>query len=177
MSTLSGVETAERQLVDLDTARGIARTTVLGGMRALIKNLEGKLAGNDPRSLNFGLSMPASRVTPAKPTGLALSLSGDDAIQALCDAMPLATRYRWRMRTVGPGNTFQLVASTTEPLALITPAPIGTMVRSSCSGERRLANVANVAVTITIPPRKRPLPSRARTRKPSSVPPGDQSQN
>jgi hypothetical protein len=162
MISQSGVETAEQRLVDLDTARGTARTTVVGGMRSLIKNLEGELKGNDPRWLNFGLSMPASRVTPAKPTGLALSLSGADAIQALCDAMPLATRYRWRMRTVGPGNTFQLVASTTEPLALITPVPVGTMVEIIVQAVNDgLQSVASDPVAITIPAGESAAPNAA----------------
>ncbi len=162
MASQNGVETAEQELLDLDTARGTARTTVVGGMSALVKNLEGKLAGNDPRWLNFGLSMPASRVTPAKPTGLALSLSGDDTIQALCDAMPLATRYRWRMRTVGPGNTFKLVASTTEPLALITPVPMGTKVEIIVQAVNDgLQSVACDPVTITIPSAETAAPTAA----------------
>jgi hypothetical protein len=162
MTGQNGVETAEHALVDLDTARGTARTTVVGGMRALIKNLEGTLAGNDPRWLNFGLSMPATRVTPAKPTGLALSLSDADSIQATCDAMPLATRYRWRMRTVGPGYTFQLVASTTEPLALISPVPMGTMVEIIVQAVNEgLQSVASDAVAITIPAAEADAPKAA----------------
>lgn len=41
-------------------------------MRTLIKNLQGKLAKDDPRWLVFGLQMPAANATPGqvgKPDG------------------------------------------------------------------------------------------------------------
>jgi hypothetical protein len=121
------VATAEQGRDDLETARQAARTAIIGGMRGLIKNLEAKLTRNDPRWLAFGLQKPGARVTPAKPTGLSVILTGSETAQAHCDVTPLATRYRFRMRQVGPGFTYRLVASTVDPLANIAVAP-GTMV-------------------------------------------------
>jgi hypothetical protein len=52
-----------------------AYETLLAEMRALIKNLEGKLAKDDPRWLAFGLNMPATKTTPGQPVNL--SAQGD----------------------------------------------------------------------------------------------------
>ncbi len=101
------VSDAEQDLRNRDTARRTARVTILGGMRGLIKNLEAKLSAHDPRWMAFGLAMPASRVTPAKPTGLVVSLNGTDGLLATCIAPSQATRFHWRMRQVGPGYVFR----------------------------------------------------------------------
>ena len=71
---------ARKALDELDTVREAARTTVLAGMSGLIKNLEAKLGPMDPRWLAFGLHKPGAYVSPAKPTGLTLTLIGSDAV-------------------------------------------------------------------------------------------------
>lgn len=148
----NGVATAERAMKDGDSARANARRTLVDGMRGLIKNLEAKLAPNDSRWLQFGLQIPATHVTPTKPQGLILTLSGNDSIQAICAATPLAKRYRWRMRVVGPGYTFQLVASTTEPLAIIAPVPPGVMVEIIVQAVNgNLQSVSSDPVAIEMP--------------------------
>ena len=146
-----GVSTAEQNRDALDLTRQAARTTVLGGMRGLIKNLEAKLGPQDARWLAFGLQKPGARVTPAKPTGLSVILTGVETAQATCDATPLATRYRFRMRQVGPGFTYQLVASTTELLANIQVAP-GTMVEIIVQAVNdNLQSVPSEPFVLTVP--------------------------
>ncbi|HEY1584001.1 MAG TPA: hypothetical protein VGF73_12975 [Chthoniobacterales bacterium] len=120
------VATAEQARDGFDTARKNARAAIITGMRGLVKNLETKLPASDPRWLAFGLQKPGTRVTPAKPTGLTVILTGSQTAQATCDPTPLATRYRFRMRQVGPGYTYELKASATAPLANIEVPP-GTM--------------------------------------------------
>jgi hypothetical protein len=153
---------ARKALDELDTVREAARTTVLAGMSGLIKNLEAKLGPMDPRWLAFGLHKPGAYVSPAKPTGLTLTLIGSDAVQVACDAMPLATRYRWRMRVVGPGNVFHLAASTVEPLAMIQPVPPGEIVEiivQAVNGD--LQSVASDPETMAIPTVAEAAPSPA----------------
>ena len=51
------------------------------------------------------------------------------AVVVQCDAVPLATRYRWRMLIVGVQTEYQLAASTTEPLASIGDVAAGQTVQ------------------------------------------------
>ena len=44
-------------------------------MRALIKNLEGKLSKNDPRWLEFGLNLPGASATPGQRVTFTLSVA------------------------------------------------------------------------------------------------------
>lgn len=44
------------------------------------------------------------------------------------DAQPLASRYRLRMRVVGLETAFRLVASTTEPMAIVGDVPADSAV-------------------------------------------------
>ena len=146
------VARTEQNLRDSDIVRAEARTTLVRGMRGLIKNLEARLLPNDPRWLAFGLQMPATHTTPAKPQGLTLTLLDGNVIQATCAATALARRYRWRMRQVGPGYTFELVASTTEPVAFISPVPAGVMVEIIVQAvNENLQSVASDPVYLEIP--------------------------
>jgi len=111
-------------------------------MRLLVKVLDAVLSPDDPRWKAFGLNIPSIGSTPAQPqnvnvapadqalmTGALLSkarltAATGVAVLATCDAVPLATRYRWRMRIVGLQSDYTLAASTTEPMAIIA-TPIG----------------------------------------------------
>ncbi len=147
------VTDAEQARDALELSRQAARATVLGGMRGLMKNLEAKLGPMDARWLAFGLDKPGARVTPAKPTGLTLTLLEDDSLQVSCDAMPLASRYRFRLRVVGPGNVFYLAASKVDPLAIIQPVPLGETVEIIVQAVNdNLQSVASDPVAIVIPP-------------------------
>ena len=122
-------------------------------MRALIKNLEGKLAKDDPRWLAFGLNMPATSSTPGKPVSLAAHTDDTGAIVVQCDAVALATRYRWRMLLVGVQTEYQLAASTTEPLAAIADVAAGQTVQiivQAVNGGRQ--GVASEPIVFTLPP-------------------------
>lgn len=88
-------------------------------MRTLVKNLEGKLAKDDPHWLAFGLQMPATSATPGQPLNLSAHTDGTGAIVVQCDAVPLATRYRWRMLLVGVQTDYQLAASSVPPIGTI----------------------------------------------------------
>jgi hypothetical protein len=96
-----------------------AHETLVAEMRALIKNLEGKLAKDDSRWLAFGLQMPATSSTPGQP--VKVSAQGDEsgAIVVQCEAVPLATRYRWRILLVGVETEYKLAVSTTALVGVI----------------------------------------------------------
>jgi hypothetical protein len=152
-TTQAGVATADQNLRDADRARTLARNTLLGDMRGLVKNLQAKLGPDDPRWLAFGLQMPATRVTPAQPTGLVVTLDGSSALLVSCDPTALASRYRFRMRQVGPGFTYELVASTVEPMARIRPVAPGITVEIIVQAVNDdLQSVPSDSVLITMPP-------------------------
>lgn len=121
-------------------------------MRTLIKNLEGKLAKNDPRWLAFGLQMPATSATPGQPLNLTAHTDGTGAIVVQCDAVPLATRYRWRMLLVGVQTDYQLAASSVPPLATIPGVLPGQTVQllvQAVNGS--LQGVASEPLIFTLP--------------------------
>ena len=127
LATQQTVLTAERALKDAGTTRDPLQAALEKLMRALIKNLAGLLAKDDPRWIAFGLEMPATPTTPQKPTGLQAQydeMSG--GIIMTCDAQPLAQRFRWRGRTTGSGLPFQLIASSTEPTGRTKPVEPGS---------------------------------------------------
>lgn len=152
VSGQKAVTDAEQARDALELNRQAARTTVVDGMRGLVEESRGKLGPMDARWLAFGLQKPGARVTPAKPTGLNVTLIGSDALQVTCDAMPLATRYRFRMRQMGPGNVFRLIASTVDPLAMIQPVPAGATVEIMAQAVNdNLQSVASDPVAMVIP--------------------------
>ena len=73
-----------------------------------------------PRWLAFGLQMPATITTPGKPVNVTAMVDDTGTIIVQCDAMPLATRYRWRMLVVGVEVTYRLVARSVDPMGMIT---------------------------------------------------------
>ncbi|HEY1769388.1 MAG TPA: hypothetical protein VGG02_03935 [Chthoniobacterales bacterium] len=116
--TEEDVVEAIQGLQAVQEVRAAARAALLQVMRAVVKNLAAKLAPNDPRWLSFGLNEPATKLTPAKPTGLAAAFSEATGSAVLtCDAQPNVERWRFRGRIAGPGGPFDLMARSTEPLA------------------------------------------------------------
>lgn len=109
--------------VTLKTAgdeRNIAFEVMIGTMRSLVRFLDGTLSAYDPRWLSFGLEMPSTNTTPGKPVNVTVMLdpeSGDIIPQ--CDAVPLATRYRWRGLVVGAETEYRLLSSSTETIGVI----------------------------------------------------------
>lgn len=103
----------------------------------LIRILEELLAPDDPRWTTFGLNMPAADVTPAAPTNLTANIADGPVLLASCDATPLATRYRWRIKVVGVDAEFRLAASTKSSLAQLDKVLPGQSVKmaSNESGE------------------------------------------
>jgi hypothetical protein len=116
---------AELALATSDVVWVSAFEALTGMMRSLIRILEGTLAADDPRWLAFGLNMPATPATPGQPVDVTAELDGSGAIVVQCGAVPLATRYRWRMRLVGVQPDYLLVARSVDPLAAITGVPPG----------------------------------------------------
>src|SRR4051812_21520507 len=108
-------------------SRGSRCGTCWWRMRGLIKNLASCLTKSDPRWLAFGLQMPATKTTPAKPTGLTAQLDTvTGGLVLTCDAQPLAERFRWRARVAGSGLSFELIARSTAPTARTKPMLAGT---------------------------------------------------
>ena len=122
-----------------------AHEMLTGAMRALIKNLEGKLSKNDPRWLEFGLNLPGASATPGRPVNVTVHLDETGALVPQCEALALAGRYRWRMRIVGVQEKYKLVASTPEPMASIGGVAAGQTVEIIVQG------VASEPVTFTVP--------------------------
>ena len=80
LAAQQAVMTAAVSLNTIGDAWQTAYDALVGLMRELIKNLEGKLARNDPRWLAFGLNMPATSVTPGKPLNLTAHTDDTGAI-------------------------------------------------------------------------------------------------
>ncbi len=141
--------------VALETAGDVWATvegTLVGVMRGLIKNLEGKLSKDDPRWLEFGLNLPGAKVTPGQPLNVSAHLDETGALVAQCDPLALAERFRWRMRIVGVEAEFALVASTTEPMAAIGGVAAGVTVELIVQGVNgKSQGVASAPVFFTMP--------------------------
>lgn len=152
LSAQTALGDAEVALSASGEAWTTAHATLVGEMRALIKNLEGKLAKDDPRWLAFGLNMPATSATPGQPVNV--SAQGDEAgaIVVQCEAVPLATRYRWRMLLVGVETEYKLAVSTTEPVGVIAgvlPGQTVEIVVQAVNGNKQ--GVASAPVVFTVP--------------------------
>lgn len=133
--------------------RAPARAKLVEDMRTLIKNLGAMLDKDDPRWLAFGLEMPATNTTPAKPSGLAAQfdvVSG--GLILTCDPEPLARRFRFRMREAGSGLPYQLAASSTHPTALTDPVQPGVtleIIVQAVNG--RAQSVPSDSILFTVP--------------------------
>ncbi len=133
---------------DADTG---AYNALVDMMWSLIKILDATLADNDPRWLAFGLNMPATNTTPGKPVNLTVTTDDTGAVVAGCDAVPLATRYRWRMRPVGQTD-YVLVARSVDPLAIILGVVPGSAVEIIVQAVNgNLQGVASEPVVFTLP--------------------------
>ena len=103
--------------------------------------------------LAFGLNMPATRATPGQPVNL--SAQGDEvgAIVVQCEAVPLATRYRWRMLLVGVETEYKLAVSTTEPVGVIAgvlPGQTVEIVVQAVNGNKQGVESAPVVFTVPV---------------------------
>ena len=129
-----------------------AYATLTEEMRDLVKILDVSLDRDDPRWLAFGLNIPATSSTPGKPANLSAHTDDTGAIVVQCDAVALATRYRWRMLLVGVQTDYQLAASTTEPMASIGDVAAGQTVQIIVQAVNgNLQSVASDPITFTLP--------------------------
>jgi hypothetical protein len=139
-AALAAAVAAQRAVISATTRLKQAkpvRTAALAALKAqlqlLIHILEALLPADDSRWKIFGLNLPAAETTPAPPQDLTISplasaapklAAGESAmVLANCAPVPLATRYRWRMRPAGVAGKFTLVASTKTPLARFAVPP------------------------------------------------------
>ena len=130
-----------------------AYDTLVKGMRALLDNLRNVLAADDPRWLAFGLQMPATPTTPGQPVNVTAHLDDTGALVVQCDAVPLATRYRWRMLLVGLQPDYSLAASTPGPIGAIPGVPPGQtaqIIVQAANGN--LQGVASDPIQFPVPP-------------------------
>ena len=157
-AALTAQGTLTTAVVDLNTigdAWTQAYEKLTGVMRELIKNLEGKLAKDDPRWLAFGLNMPAASVAPGQPVQVTAQADESGAIVVRCDPVALATRYRWRTRLVGGQPEYQLAARGTQPLATIADVVAGQTVEIIVQGVNgSQQGVASEPITFMLPAAK-----------------------
>ena len=99
-TTQRAVATAEEAFKAANDARKPAKADLLKLIGEVIGNLDMKLSPSDPRWLAFGLQLPSTPTTPAAPTGLRATIM-DTKVLLECDAMELATRYRFRGKIIG----------------------------------------------------------------------------
>ena len=153
LTAQQAVTTATVALNTTGEAWQTAYEALVGAMRSLMKNLEGKLAKDDPRWQAFGLNIPATNATPGQPVHVTAQLDETGAIVAQCAATALATRYRWRTRIVGVQTEYQLAASTTEPLAVLREVADGQAVEIIVQAVNGKAQgVASAPIAFTLPP-------------------------
>ena len=132
------------------------RTTALAelqsGMRMLIGILDQLLGADDPRWETFGLNRPEADVTPAAPENLTVNFADGPVLLTACGAVPLATRYRWRMRLVDLEEDFRLAASTKSPLAQIEKVLPGQTVELIVQAANASAqSLPSESVVVTLP--------------------------
>lgn len=122
-------------------------------MRSLVSILRATLDDNDPRWLAFGLMMPSTNQTPGRPVNVSAHLDETGAIVVQCDAVPLATRYRWRMLRVGVETDYALAARSVDPLGSIPGVLPGQTVRLIVQAVNgNLQGVASDPIEFTMPP-------------------------
>jgi hypothetical protein len=182
ISTQTLASQADADLSVKGTARTAASDALTSSMRLLVGVLAELLNADDTRWLDFGLSIPASISTPGAPLGLSASANptqqgvkgtGDDATVSVlltCDATPFASRYRFRMRVLGVQTDYELVASTTEPMASIdVPANAAVeIIVQAVNGSRQ--SVPSDPVIYDPMARKAPVASAPATLEHAAVP-------
>jgi hypothetical protein len=173
---LEALDDAEDPLLQAQTATRAnlillvtAETALSGKMRMLIGILKDLLSPSDPRWETFGLNIPATPTTPGIPQHVTLTQSGSTVL-AQWEAVALATRYRVRMMIVGVDTKYRLVASGTEPMALIPDLLPGATVmvfvqavNGSAQGKASEPVIYTVPVTATetVEPVAAPEPAKA----------------
>lgn len=128
-----------------------AKTDLLKLIGDVVTNLDKKLAKDDPRWLAFGLQMPSTQTTPSAPTGLHATVM-DSQILLECDAMPFATRYRFRTKIVRLDTKCKLAASSLTPLAVLEGAAVGItleIIAQAVNGGSQ--SVASEPILVTMP--------------------------
>ncbi len=115
---------AEEALKAANTTLETTETTLVTKMGDVITILGVTLSRDDSRWERFGLNMPATPTTPAKPTGLHATPM-DAQVLLECDAMPLATRYRFRRKVEGVDTKYKLVASSPTPMVTVDDVGAG----------------------------------------------------
>ena len=151
-ATKDAVQAATVTLQTKDDLRNVAREKLVAVMRWLIKILSGALSKDDPRWAAFGLTAPATKSTPGQPQNLRAEL-GSEGLLLTCDAVPLAKRYRWRLRAVGIETEYRLVAKSVNPMAVLTDLPAGQTVEVIVQAvNENLQGVASAPVRMAIPP-------------------------
>lgn len=129
-----------------------AYNALTGKMRSLIKILGATLNDSDPRWLAFGLMMPSTNQTPGQPVNVTAHLDETGAIIVSCDAVPLATRYRWRMLRIGVETEYQLAARSIDPMGSISGVLPGQAVQIIVQAvNEALQGVASEPIQFTMP--------------------------
>jgi hypothetical protein len=152
LAALATLTTAKMALDNKGTAWTTAYEALVKMMRRLIKILAATLAPDDARWMAFGLNMPAAITTPGKPVNVVAHLDGTGAIIVQCDAVPLATRYRWRMLIVGVQTDYVLAARSIDPMGTISDVLPGQTVKlivQAVNGSSQ--GVASDPILFTIP--------------------------
>lgn len=155
------------------TAGGALRTAqaaLVANMRALLSILRATLSKSDPRWEAFGFNIPATKSTPAKPTGLSATEVGSQVLLQ-CDPTALATRFRFRRKVAGVDTKYKLIASSPTPMATVDNVAAGLTVSytvTAVNGDSQsvpsdpLVVVSSLAAETTaapaaIPPQAAPL--------------------
>ena len=133
-------------------ARDAALEALKGSMRMLVRILDELLDADDPSWATFGLNMPDAETTPVAPINLTANFAEGPVLLASCDAVPLATRYRWRIKLVGLETEFRLAASTKSPLAQIDKVLPGQSVELIVQAANQTSqSVPSESVFVTLP--------------------------
>src|SRR3954467_28016 len=96
--------------------------------------------------------MPVTNTTPGQLVNAVAHLDETAVIVVQCDAVPLATRYRWRMLRVGVETQYQLVARSVDPMGSITEVLPGQTVQIIVQAvNQSLQGVASEPIQFTMP--------------------------
>ena len=151
LATQEGFAEAVQALKTLGDSWQVAYDALTTTMRALVKNLEGKLGRSDPRWLAFGLQMPSTPSTPGQPVNVAAHQDDNGNTLVTCDAVPVANRYRCRIMVLGVDTRYRLAASSPAPVMTIKDVQPGQTVQIVVQAvNRNLQGVASDPIVFTI---------------------------
>lgn len=148
-------------------SREESSTSFTSTMRNLIALVGVALAPDDSRWSAFGLNQPAANTTPGQPVSVTAHMDGNGNIVVECPAVPMATRYRWRMLLVGVQTEYQLAARSVDPVGLIKdvqPGQTARIIVQAVNGSSQ--GVASEPIEFTVL-----LPETAEVKKPVTVAP------